>query len=311
MSTPDDLAAAVSAPLWDDGPLPPLGRRIGLKHQVTQIGRTRWETVTGVVTAAQQFSDTGLIITLDSGKSYLLRSDSLLDGWWFTDTDPTVPFEGDIPPVTVDAEHENRLATDPVYRHHWETHIEQIGLSQLRAELDDETNPFGPDLSSEPEQNIADGLPDPHGETLAARMRRLEWLEDRMKALNAEAEGFKTEYDQLCATTLEQMAQEGVPSITVDGNTWFMRPRSYVEKIDGATPEDIREALIESGLGSMLTTNYNSNSLRSLLVEFRDSDGKISVPDKLAAVVRLAESITLGRTRAASSRRRKRTSPSP
>lgn len=311
MSTPDELAATLPPSTWKDRPLPVIGHKVRINFAAKRDGRTRWELVFGRVAEVSQPSDTGLVIKLNNAQSYLIDSTSMLDDWAYVD--PGDP-DREPQPVAIDPsaiEHENRLATDPVYRHHWETITESIALKTIQAEQEDEANPFGPDLSGEPEENTPDGLPDPYAETLAARMRRLEFLDDQIKSLKAQAEGLQAEYEQLCAIAMEQMSQEGVPSITVDGNTWYMKAKTFVEKLDGVTTEDIREALVASGYGSMISETYNSQSLRSLLTEFRDSDGQIPIPEALAKVVRLGQTTMIGRTRAAARKRRAPLSPTP
>lgn len=279
MLTPDGAAAALPEPMWDNSPLPEIGRQVGIKYAVTTHGRTSWSKALGTVTAVQQPDDTSLIIQLDDDKSYLIKSDSMLDTWWYVGT--AAPVDGYI---AADAKTAETLRG-------------VFGLGGMDG------TPFGPDVSDEPMETIGDDIPQPHPQTLAARMRRLAWLDDQIKSCEAEAAGYKTEYDALCSSTVEHMAEEGVPSITVDGNTWFMKSTPYVEKIDGATTDDIKDALKASGLASMLTTTYNANTLRSLLVEFRDSEGEVSLPEALAAVVKLSERTTIGRTRAAARKR--------
>lgn len=313
MPTPDELAAALPPSTWKDRPLPVIGRNIKITYPVKHNGRTSWQTTLGVVEQVSQPAATSLIVKLGNGKSYLLNSGSLLDKWEYVAQDVPVRatqaiIDSGYMAGGRDPEHENRLANDPLYRHYWDTIQSEIGTAGLDRQEDD-VNPFGLDLSDEPEENTPDGLPDPYAETLAARMRRLEYLDDQMKSLKAQIDGLQSEYDQVCATAMEQMSQEGVPSITVDGNTWYMKAKTFVEKLNGVTTDNIREALIASGYRSMLTETYNSNSLRSLLTEFRDSEGQIPVPDALAAVVRLGQTTMIGRTRAAAHKRKAPVSP--
>lgn len=309
MPTPDELAATLPASTWKDRPLPVTGHKVRINFAATRDGRTRWELAFGRVVEVSQPSDTRLVIKLNNAKSYLINSTSMLDDWSYVDHHETEPAPRSIDPgeSARAIEHENRLASDPVYRHQWETITERMEVNRLQAEQ--EANPFGMDLSDEPEENTPNGTPDPYAETLAARMRRLEYLDDQIKSLKAQAEGLQAEYDQLCAVAMEQMSQEGVPSITVDGNTWYMKGRTYVERLDGVTTEDVRKALVASGYGSMVTETYNTNSLASLLREFENSEGQIPVPDALAAVVRLGRTTTIGRTRAAARKRRAPISP--
>lgn len=311
MPTPDELAATLPVTTWKDRPLPVIGHKVRINFAATRDGRTRWELVYGRVVEVSQPGDTALVIKLNNGKSYLIKSTSMLDDWSYIDTSAQEPT-----PEVINSdesaravEHENRLARDPLYRHHWEVITASIETGRLRAEQEDEANPFGLDLSGEPEENTPEGLPDPYAETLAARMRRLEFLDDQIKSLKAQADGLLAEYNQLCAVAMEQMSQEGVPSITVDGNTWYMKAKTYVERLDGVTPDDVRKALIVSGYGSMVTETYSSQSLRSLLTEFRDSEGQIPIPDALAAVVRLGQTPMIGRTRAAARKRKAPVSP--
>lgn len=311
MPTPDELAATLSASTWKDRPLPVIGHKVRINFRTKRDGRTRWELAYGRVVEVSQPGDTELVIKLNNTKSYLINSTSLLDDWSYVDSsvEERLPRSLDEGEAARAIEHENRLAADPVYRHHWETITEKMELNRIEAEREDATNPFGEDLSDTPEENIAPGVPDPNAESLAARMRRLEFLDDQIKTRESEIKGLKEEYNQLSATTMEHMTQEGVPSITVDGNTWYMKSKTFVEMIDGATSEDVREALIASGYGAMVKPTYSSQSLGSLLREFEESEGQIPIPDALAAVVRLGRTTTIGRTRAAARKRRAPISP--
>lgn len=311
MPTPDELAATLPASTWKDRPLPVIGHKVRINFAAKRNGRTKWELAFGRVVEVSQPTDVGLVIKLNNDKSYLINSTSLLDDWSYVDSaaEERVPQPIDEGENARAIEHENRLAADPVYRHQWETMTERMELNRIRAEQEDDINPFGEDLSDEPQENIAPGVPDPYAESLAARMRRLEFLDDQIKTRESEVAGLKAEYDQLCAVTMEQMTQEGVPSITVDGNTWYMKGKTYVERLDGVTTEDVRKALIASGYGSMVTQTYSTQSLASLLREFENSDGQIPIPDALAAVVRLGRTTTIGRTRAAARKRRAPISP--
>lgn len=300
MSTPDDYAATLPASTWKDRPLPVAGRKIKIKYAVKRDARTIWETAFGKVENVSRPQDNHLIVMLHNGKSYLIDSGSLLDTWEYTD-EPVYTNQAVIDLCDPDnkVEHENRLANDPLYRQYW---------SEIEAGItgEDDGNPFGPDLSEEPQENVAPGVPDPDSETLSGCLRRLAYLDDQMKSLNAQVGGLKAEYDKLSALTLERMAMEGVPAMTVDGYTWFMKETPYVEKIDGASPDDIREALVASGLSSMVTETYSGSSLRSLLREYEESGTPL--PRALSEVVRLSTVHAIGRTRAAA---RKRKAPSP
>lgn len=315
MSTPDALAAALPEPQWKGFPLPEVGRAVAIKYPVKHEGRTSWSHAFGYVTSVAQPSDNELIITLHNGKSYLINSGSLLDKWAYADEGPVVATQSIIDygdrQQQRDVEHENKVANDPVYRHQFEVMGEKIALNKLKTERGDfDDTPFGPDVSDEETATVGDGIPAPEPQSLPAIMRRLAWLDDQVKACEAEAAGYKTEFQQLEARAIEEMAMEGVPAMTVDGSTWFIKSTPYVEKIDDATGEEIMQALRASGLGHMIKDGYNGNQLRSLLIEYRDSEGQIPVPEPLAAVVQLAEQSKIGRTRAASRKRITRTSPS-
>lgn len=314
MPTPDELAASLpDGRTWQGQPVPEIGRAVKMTYSFNQVGRIEQESACGIVTAVQLPRNRHMIVTLGNGKSYLLVENTR-DMWVYTDLGDvaTVQAVADADETPAQREHHNRLATDEIYRHHWETMSERMALTALRAAQEhDETNPFGPDVSDEVTPTVGDGIPDPHADSLAARMRRLGWLDEQIEACESQLKALKAERTALDGETVQAMAMEGVPAMTVDEHTYFMRTTSFLRVKEDCDSKDVMEALRASGLGHMVKLGYSGNSLKSLLIEYRDSDGQTPVPAALDAVVELTSRTTIGRTRAAAKKRAPRTSAFP
>lgn len=307
MPTPDEMAAAAPTPLWRGEELPEKGRHVTIKHKITDSGRTRWVTVSGVVIAREAVADILAVALVDidgeSSPTIMLDAGSMLDKWAYTSNE--------------NAEHEYRKRFDPVYRHHSHMLDERMGMARLRTDRDQQAfedavpavvvenirkygfpladltaaqraaydefvegekpaNPFGEEPAT---------IPTAHGTSLAENHRRAVYLKAQMDALGAELEALKTEYNEVNAAMVTQFAEEGSSSLTVDGMTGYLNPKTYVSKVPGTRPEEILDALRASGLPQMVIETYSGGSLKSLLTDYQKNE--LPVPAAIAALCSL------------------------
>lgn len=129
---------------------------------------------------------------------------------------------------------------------------------------------------------------------MVASIREFIAVQNRLTAIEAEEKLLEAKKRELSDHVIELMIEEEMDSPPgVDGMTAYLNPVVYVEKKvnpdtgEAFTGDDIRDALVKSGLGSMIRSNYNGNQLRSLLREY--DENQTSVPKPLAKVVTLAK----------------------
>lgn len=135
-------------------------------------------------------------------------------------------------------------------------------------------------------------LHDPSDMNMVACIRRFIAVESRLDALEAEEKVLKHEKAQLSDRVIELMIEDEMDSPPgVDGMTAYLKPVQYVKRnIDPDTAaeftsEQVIQALLDSGLKSMVKAGYNGNQLRALLSEYNKNGSK--VPQPLADVVTL------------------------
>lgn len=131
-------------------------------------------------------------------------------------------------------------------------------------------------------------VPSPDDESVNGMLRRLIFLKALLKTAEADAKAYKAEIKELDERIRLEWAEDNINSAGIDGKTAYLYPVYHVEKLEGATPEDIRTALNEAGLGYMLKENYSAQSLTAYLKELREHGDE--PPAALAAVVKLVPS---------------------
>ena len=131
-------------------------------------------------------------------------------------------------------------------------------------------------------------VPSPDDESVNGMLRRLIFLKALLKTAEADAKAYKAEIKELDERIRLEWAEDNINSAGIDGKTAYLYPVYHVEKLEGATPEDIRTALVEAGLGYMLKENYSAQSLTAYLKELREHGDE--PPAALAAVVKLVPS---------------------
>lgn len=142
-------------------------------------------------------------------------------------------------------------------------------------------------------------VPSPDDESVNGMLRRLIFLKAALKTAEAEAKTYKAEIRELDERIRLEWAEDNINSAGIDGKTAYLYPVYHVEKLEGASPADIRAALEMSGLGYMLQPNYSASALTSYLKELREHGDQ--PPEPLAAVVKLVPSTEI-RLRDAGSR---------
>lgn len=142
-------------------------------------------------------------------------------------------------------------------------------------------------------------VPSPDDESVNGMLRRLIYLKALHKRAEADAKTYKAEIKELDERIRLEWAEDNINSAGIDGKTAYLYPVYHVEKLEGATPADIREALADSGLGYMLQPNYSASALTAYLKELREHGDQ--PPEALAAVVKLVPSTEI-RLRDAGSR---------
>jgi hypothetical protein len=131
-------------------------------------------------------------------------------------------------------------------------------------------------------------VPSPDDTSVNGMLRRLIFLKAAVKAAEGSVKTYKAEIGELDERIRLEWAEDNVRSAGIDGKTAYIYPVFHVEKLDGATPADIRNALEEAGLGYMLQPNYSASALTAYLKELRESGNE--PPQALASVVKLVPS---------------------
>lgn len=125
-----------------------------------------------------------------------------------------------------------------------------------------------------------------------SKARRLASLITEKREIEAWLKETKEAIQDLEADLLEEMAEEGVDRLTVDGLTLYPRREVYPSPID---PEAAITALRSHGLDDFIETRVNTNRLRSWWSEHEAED---TIPEDVAAVFNPNERYRIGATKA-------------
>ena len=131
-------------------------------------------------------------------------------------------------------------------------------------------------------------VPSPDDQSVNGMLRRLIFLRAQLRVAEGTAKELKSEIKKVDDAIRQEWAEDNIRSMNIDGKTAFIYPVFHVEKLDGATPDDIRDALETAGLGYMLKPNYSASALTAYLKELREHGDE--PPEALAAVVKLVPS---------------------
>lgn len=129
-----------------------------------------------------------------------------------------------------------------------------------------------------------------------AKVRRYRDLRAAQSASEVEAKTIKAEADELEQQLLEEFAEEGTDSVSLDGTTVYLRRDLFAAKKDGIETPDVVKALVACGLGHFVTDTYNANTLSAHLRALDDTDTPL--PPELDEVIYGFEKYSI-RTRAA------------
>lgn len=127
-----------------------------------------------------------------------------------------------------------------------------------------------------------------------ADVRQYVALRRRVKELESQIKGVKEEADQLEQQLLEAFASESVDRITVDGQTVYLRTQRFGALQEGATKDDVVDAL-ESDQHSrgLVSKGFNWNSVHAHVRELVGEDGNDPLPDHLRDVLKVTEVFSL------------------
>lgn len=155
-------------------------------------------------------------------------------------------------------------------------------------------------LVDTPDSPVVDAEGDavPSGELDMSLVRRFREVYDRHAAAQAEADALKKERDELDKQMVEMYRDAGVPSMSVDGKTLYLNRKTFAQRKDGVTTDDVKDALRLAGFPEMITETINANTLSSFVREYFDPENPKPFPQPLAEVLELGERITIGVTAA-------------
>jgi len=142
-------------------------------------------------------------------------------------------------------------------------------------------------------------VPSPDDESVNGMLRRLIFLKAALKSAEGEVKTYKAEIKELDERIRLEWAEDNINSAGIDGKTAYLYPVYHVEKLEGVSTDDIREAMEASGLDYMVKPSYSAQSLTAYLKELREHGDEPPAP--LAAVVKLVPSTEI-RLRDAGSR---------
>jgi hypothetical protein len=120
-------------------------------------------------------------------------------------------------------------------------------------------------------------------------------LMDRRKELERELENVKEDMTRIEGPIIDQMLENGMQRVTLDGRTLSIRTERWPKFRPGMGQEQLQVALRECGLSYLIKETVNSNSLRSAMIEAQDNGG---IPEALSAVSELTEQRKLSATKA-------------
>lgn len=126
------------------------------------------------------------------------------------------------------------------------------------------------------------------------RVREYVRLRRRERELGAQAEEVKAQADVIEQALLEEFAQDGVQSMSVDGMTVYLQRTLWARLSDGATREQAIDALRDAGLDHFVAESYNTQTLSSWLRDLEREEEPL--PEALVGVIEGSEKYAI-RTR--------------
>lgn len=136
------------------------------------------------------------------------------------------------------------------------------------------------------------------------KLRRYKELRDAEDVADAERKAMKEEADKLEVELVEMFANAGLQNLNVDGRTIYLNRTTYAQRLPGMGAADVEDALLKAGMGDLIKTTVNAQTLNAAVRELVDVDNAPGLPDPLAAVLTLGERFSV-RVRASTSPTRK------
>lgn len=128
-------------------------------------------------------------------------------------------------------------------------------------------------------------------DTLIERLKKYAELRAAQKASEDEASGLKAEADLMERDLVDYFIENDMQNTKVAGKTIFLHPSTFAQRKPGVTTEDVKAALIKSGLAHLVTDTVNANTLSAYVRQQDDADEPLPAP--LAEVVELGSRLSL------------------
>lgn len=131
-----------------------------------------------------------------------------------------------------------------------------------------------------------------------AKIREYNALRQRAKTLVDEAKALMEQADEMEQALLEDLAEAGVPRITVDGRTTYIHRELWAKRPEGITTEQVCDGLRAAGFDQFVNLTYNSQTVSAWLRELEKADAPI--PPELDGILTTTEKFSLRSTKASS-----------
>jgi hypothetical protein len=143
------------------------------------------------------------------------------------------------------------------------------------------------------------------------RVKRYKELRHKQAAAGAEADAIKEEADALERDLIEDFANAGMQSVSVDGKTVYLHRSTFAQRAGGVTTEELKAALRLAGLGDLIGETIPAQTLSAYVREVLDrevEDGEETpqLPEPLRDLLELGERYAV-RIRASTSKAKRPT----
>lgn len=118
------------------------------------------------------------------------------------------------------------------------------------------------------------------------RMQLFARLENWRRDLDEATKFCKAEAEKLSPRLMEEMGENGIQNMRIDGLTIYMKTNFYCNKKankDGVTQQVICDALRKLGFGQIVSEEYASSALKAKVKEWVESN--VEIPPELAELI--------------------------
>lgn len=136
------------------------------------------------------------------------------------------------------------------------------------------------------------------------KLARFVELQKEKRELDDALKNVKRQLDELEPLLLEQMTEEGIQSVKVNGLTLYLKRQLWAGAADG-NYDAACDALIAEGLAEFVQRRFNTNTVsayvRELEKAFADNGGSFEefrLPGALDGAISVAEKFTIGSRKA-------------